>query len=1218
MFSRVVCTAATLMIGFVCSSHAAPFERQQQSSFRVAHLPASAPHKPGFSRIASSVSGIAFTNTLSQARAAANANLMNGAGVALGDYDGDGLCDIYLCDLGGTNALYKNLGNWQFKNVTDEAGVACSKQTSTAAVFADINGDGKLDLLVSSMGGPHACFINLGNGRFTNTIASAGFSSRYGGMSLAVADVDGNGTLDLYQANYGATSIIRSGGALNISYVDGKPVVKGRYAQRIKIIDNTMFELGEPDALLLNDGSGHFKAVSWTDGTFLKPDGSPLKEADIPWDQGLSAMFHDVNGDGAPDLYVCNDAFTPDRFWINDGKGHFREAPHRNWRTTSHFSMGVDFADIDRDGHDDFFVVDMLSRHHNYAATQKGNMPPQPFGPGDFETQLQVRRNTFQRNNGDGSFSELAYFSGIAGSEWSWSAVFLDVDLDGWEDLLVCNGFPHNADDMDTQEKVKAMGQIGVEQSRRNVLLFPPLITPHLAFQNNHDLTFAERSQEWGFDAAQIGNGMALADLDNDGDLDVVINCLNSGAIVYRNESSAARLGVRLKGKAGNTEGIGARIKVEGGPVAQTQEMISGGRYLSCDEAMRVFACGASTKMRIEVTWRNGARSVVENAEPNCVYEIDEAGATAGPTGRQKIEEPLFHEESAKLGHKHFEQAFDDFALQPSLLRRLSQRGPGVVVADLNDDGFDDIVLGTGRGGDLSLLTNGTAGKFAATAVSWNKGESGAMFAWKRPDGITELLVGHDNYEQKSGRNISAFAVTPNGTVQSLDYGNAFAGNDTGGALALAFVNAQPVLFAAGGFQPGRYPEAAPSHLYRFEMGKWKPDVQNDARLKSVGLVSGAVWTDLDSDGAPELVLACEWGPIRVFGWSGSQLVERTRDWGLEQVTGLWQGVAAADFDGDGKMDLVAGNWGLNSFYNQAADRSVELYYGEFTAPGRVEMLEAYRDPEMGKIVPWRDKRALSAGMPWLNEKFPLHRQYAEASIADILQGRPAAVNRLVAASLASAVFLNRGNRFEVHSLPREAQFAPVFGLCVADLDGDGKEDIFLAQNFFAVREQDSRLDAGRGLLLRGDGHGAFEAVTSQESGLAIFGEQRGCATGDFDHDGRVDLVVSQNGNETKLYRNARATPGIRISLKGPAQNPWAIGAQFRIGSGGQWGALHEIGAGSGYMSESSVTKIVARAQGEGRLQIRWPGEAKTDEFAVSNMAEQITVEFGKGVVTRP
>ena len=544
--------------------------------------------------------------------------------MAAGDFDGDGFCDLYFCNLEGASALYRNLGNGRFEDVTARAGVACTNQASRGAVFADLDGDGKLDLFVSSLSGPNACFLNRGGGRFENVTEAAGLVLKAGGHSLALADVDGDGDLDLYIANYGEISILRSGGTVSVRQVNGKDVVTGRHATRIKIVNGHMIELGEPHALYINDGHGRFTRASWTDGTFLTAEGKPLKTA--PADLGLSAMFRDINGDGYPDLYVCNDFQTPDRIWINDGKGHFRALPDIALRCTSHFSMGVDFADIDRDGRDDFFVGDMLSRFYNLRMTQLNASNPPPEYVGEMTDRQQVRRNTLSLNRGDGTYAEIANFAGVDASDWSWSVVFLDVDLDGFEDLLVANGHAYDTQDLDVYEKVPRTGRTGspMQQRNRELKEYPPLITPNVLFRNRGDRTFEEVGQAWGFNATNVSHGIALADLDNDGDLDVVVSCLWTPPLIYRNESSAPRVAVRLKGKAPNIQGIGAKIKVSGGAVpVQTQEIICGGRYLSADDPMRVFAAGSVTnQLTIEVTWRSGSKSLITDALPNHIYEI--------------------------------------------------------------------------------------------------------------------------------------------------------------------------------------------------------------------------------------------------------------------------------------------------------------------------------------------------------------------------------------------------------------------------------------------------------------------------------------------------------------------------------------------------------------------------------------------------------------------
>ncbi len=1212
------------MLGIGCGS--AELVWQDADGYRWAALSVPRRGSDGFRQLAPSETGIAFENVVSEEQAMQNEHLYNGSGVTIGDVDGDGLADIYFSSIEGPNVLYKNLGDWRFVDVTARAGVAAADQFSTGATFADIDGDADLDLLVTSLGSGTLLFVNNGEGVFEQP-HDAGLASGFYGTTMTLADVDGDGDLDLYVANNKVRAVRDIYPPHLIEFdsvvreVDGVFEVKPEFRQHYVVVRQKerlmRFEYAEPDQFYLNDGTGKFQEVPFTSGRFLDEDGVPLAQAPTDW--GLAARFYDVDGDGDPDLYVCNDFESPDRLWINDGTGHFRSASRVALRTTSNATMAVDFADIDRDGDVDFVGVDMLDRDSRLQKTQVSPNTPDPPDIGQIDNRPQIARNTLFVNRGDGTFAEAAYMAGVEASGWSWASVFLDVDLDGYEDLLIANGHQHDFLDADTQNRVQR--RRAISDWRRMRFLYPTLQLRNVAFRNNGDLTFDEVGDEWGFaDEEDVSHGLATGDLDGDGDLDVVTNRLGAAAGVYRNQSSKKRIAVRLRGLPPNTQGIGAKIRILGGPVpVQEREVTLGGIYVSSSDPLYTFAAGDSQALTIVVEWRTGKRSVVEGAQPNRMYEVYESGAVEVEETSNESRMQIFRDVSDELNHRHVESEYNDFIRQPLLPNRLSQLGPGVSWYDIDRDGDEDLFIASGTGGTFAFFEN-VNGRLRQRSVRLPAQELDQTTILGMPgvDGGSALVIGQMNYEAQSPQAARdapsvlrvdlANDLRGTGAVAAR-IGEAVPGSITStGALALAdYDNDGDLdLFVGGRVQPARYPVPASSRLFKNEGGKFVVDETNTAGLRDVGLVSAALFSDIDADGDPDLLLALEWGPVRLFVNDSGRFSDRTRDFGLAARTSRWNGITAGDFNEDGLMDIIATSWGRNTRVRPSSDRPLFLYHADFDRSGTLDLVLAQYDSRLEGVVPLIGRRRIAEALPLIRRRVENFAAYADATLQDMLGPELSSASILEANTLDHLLFLNTGNGFEARPLPAEAQLAPSFYAGVADFDGDGHEDLFLTQNFYPLEPDMSRYAAGRGLWLQGDGSGNLVPVSGTSSGVKVYGDQRGAALADYNADGRVDLVVSQNANATKLYRNEGGTPGLRVRLVGTEQNPDAIGSTIRLVYGDRRGPAREIRAGSGYWSQDGAVQVLGMNGEPSAVWVRWPNGTESTTSVKAGVPEVV------------
>ena len=1218
--------ARVLLVGLTLASSTACGERtgrgdlvwHDEAGYRWAEVSAGHRGRTGFAPVAPSRSGISFLNAVTPAQAAENRHYLNGSGVAAGDVDGDGWVDVYFAGLSSPGRLYRNRGGLRFEDVTDSAGLGRVAPYATGVVLADVDGDGDLDLLVGSLHDGVALHVNDGDGHFHPASDAALASTRARGNStLALADVDGDGDLDLYVTNYRERSIddVREQGELTWEKTIDGAYAKGRsdyallppFDRYYTIVDRPGMvperrEVGERDQLFLNDGSGGFTEAA-PEEHFLDADGRGTQPGR---DWGLTARFHDLNGDGLPDLYVCNDFWTPDRVWMNQGGGVFREIDPFAIRSSSFSSMAVGFSDVDRDGSPDIFTTEMLSPAHADRTRQYIPHGPWPDIRLESARRPQYNRNSLYHARGDGTYEEAAYHAGVEASGWSWAAEFVDVDLDGYEDLLVTTGFPYDLQDLDTQLRLNQAVSQGTRASRGQLVEFPPLPLVNEAFRNDGDLTFTDESASWGFSGADVSQGLALADFDRDGDLDLAVGRLNDVAELLENTGTAHRIAVRLVGRAPNTRAVGGKLELRGGPVTQTKEVEAGGGYLSGSEALSVFAGGdASVDHTLVVTWPGGASTTIEGVRADRLYEVTEPaaggslrGAPGSPPGDRRASGgqgtgapasgagTVFEDVSGRIGYDHQESSFDDFGLQPLLPVQLSRQGPGVAWVDLDGDGDDDLLVGTGRNGRAGVFENRGGGRFApltlGSLAEAAPGDQTTILGWASGEGVT-LVVGDANLEQGNVGAPAAFhyALADHALreVERLPDNRS-----TTGALAAADYDGDGDLdvFVGGRFIPARYPTSATSRLFRNDDGRLVADGANAGALGDVGLVTGAVFTDFDGDGDPDLLLSLEWGSLRLYRNDGGHFRDVSEEVGLARYPGWWMGVATGDLNGDGRPDIVATNWGTNSPYQFGRGRPLRMYYDDFNWDGRVDVVEAYFDQATGGYVPRRQLQAFQTIPNTIMRSVRNHAEFASASLDRILGDRIAATPFREITTLEPMAFINETGGFSARPLPREASLTNGFAAVVADYDNDGNEDVFLSQNLFAVQPDLPRLDAGRGLWLKGDGSGSLVAVPGQVSGVEVYGEQRGAAVADFDGDGRVDLAVAQNGGATKLYANRTERAGLRVRLRGPAQNGDGIGSSLRVlYEDGAEGPRREIQAGSGYWSQNSAKQVLGTVAGK-------------------------------------
>lgn len=1043
---------------------------------------------PLFELLSTGATGVSFANRLPDDSSFNILNYLyyyNGAGVAVGDINNDGLPDLYFTSNVGSNRLYLNRGNYRFEDVTARAGVADSIGWKTGVTMADVNGDGYIDIYVSgvdylTMHGRNVLYINNGDGTFTDRTKEYGLDHVGYSTQALFFDYDGDGDLDMFLLNH-STHSERTGGA------------GGTANPR------------SSDRLYRND-NGHFVDVSERAGV-----------ADPAGAFGLGVVASDLNLDGCPDLYVGNDFQEDDYLYLNNCDGTFTESIAQSTGHTSRFSMGVDAADFDNDGRPDIFVADMLPEREDILKTSAST---ESFDL--FERRLragyhpQYARNTLQLNRGGNRFSDIGFFAGVAASDWSWAPLFADLDNDGYKDLFLTSGVFRRPNDLDyinyiSNESIQASLAHGISKENLSLLQkMPSVPMPNHVFRNNGNLTFTNVAAEWGLAQPGFSNGAAYVDLNNSGALDLVVNNINAPASIYRNHArernGAHYLTVTLRGAGKNTGGIGAKvIAVSGNKRQLLEEMPTRGFESSVDPRLH-FGLGAATRVdTLTVIWPDRRYQMLTNVAADnfiTLSQTEAAGRFVYPV--PDTSRALFTDVTArtKIDFAHRENAFSDLDREPLMTHLLSTEGPALAVGDVNGDGLDDIYIGGAKWQAGRLYLQQRDGTFRvseqpAFAADSLQEDVDAVFFDANGDGFPDLYVvsggnefwGKDDALQdrlyiNDGK--GHFHRDLNALPRMAESGSVVVPADFDGDGHIDLFVGRRVVSRNYGLTPRSY-------LLRNDGKGHFTDVTKERapELAQAGMVSSAAWIDYDGDGKQDLVVAGEWMPVRVFHQEGGRFVDRTAAAGLAQTEGWWNTVSAVDLDGNGRKDLVLGNLGLNSYIHASAAEPTRLYVGDFFNTGTLkQILTSYQH---GVSYPIAGRDELVRLMPQLERRYPTYASFGASRIEDILPREELAKAQVLEArDFASAVAINNGNgTFTLRALPAQAQFAPIYASVAADFDGDGHTDLLVAGNLFGVTPLLGRYDASYGLLLKGTGDGRFVAADRRETQLTIDGQVR-------------------------------------------------------------------------------------------------------------------------------